>query len=68
MASEVLNNITREDIEWARQLSEEKRILDALNDESYEMEKIARKFKASGVSIEIIAGATGLSIEKVASL
>ena len=28
MASEVLNNITQEDIEWARQLSEEKFILD----------------------------------------
>jgi len=69
MASEVLINITREDIEWARQLSEEKYILDRqmmIYDAKQEGRlEIAKNLKANGVSVEIIAQSTGLSFEEV---
>ena len=73
MASEVLINITREDIEWARQLSEEKYILDrqmmiydAKQEGSQEKAlEVAKNLKANGVLVEIIAQSTGLSLEEV---
>ena len=73
MASEVLINITREDIEWARQLSEEKYILDRqmmIYDAKQEglqegRLEIAKNLKANGISVEIIAQSTGLSFEEV---
>jgi len=76
MASEVLINITEEDREWARQLSEEKRILDrrmmladAHSEGKQEMAlEAAKNLKEHGVSIEIIAKSTGLSQELIARL
>jgi predicted transposase/invertase (TIGR01784 family) len=72
MASEVLIEITQEDREWARQLSEEKYILDKQSMEATvrreERREVARNFKANGVSIEIIANSTGLSQEEITGL
>ena len=76
MASEVLVNITKEDIEWARQLSEEKRILDYQSDRESDrreareegLKEVAKKLKENGVSLEIIAQSTGLSPEEIAGL
>ena len=83
MASEVLIEITQEDREWARQLSEEKRILDKQSLEvtawreghkegreegRREKLQITKNLKASGVSIDIIAKSTGLSPEEIARL
>ena len=72
MASEVLINITKEDIEWARQLSEEKRILDRQSLDSYARKEmaleIAKNLKANGISIELIAQSTGLSPEAISNL
>ena len=68
MASEVLINITREDIEWARQLSEEKYILDRqmmIYDAKQEKAlEVAKNLKANGISIEVITQSTGLSLEE----
>ena len=100
MASEAIITITQEDREWARQLSEEKYILDMQSKEvtaerkglakgiekgraegreegraegivkgrTEGIKETARNFKANGVSIEIIAQSTGLSMEEVARL
>jgi len=83
MASEVLATITRDDIEWAKQLSEEKYILDTQTmmtearregraegreEGRQKALEVAKNFKASGVSIEIIAKATGISPEEIADL
>ena len=84
MASEVLIEITREDIEWARALSEEKYIQDTkmmIYDAKQEglqegrqegqQEKtleIAKNFKANGVAVDIIVRSTGLSPEEIAGL
>ena len=76
MASEELSTITREDREWAKQLSEEKYILDRqlmINEAKREGREertleIAKNFKANGVSIEIIAKATGISPEEIGAL
>ena len=84
MAGEVLIEITQEDIEWARQLSEEKYILDTkmmIYDAEQEglqkglqkgrQEKtleIAKNFKANGVAVDIIAQSTGLTPEEINNL
>ena len=76
MASETLATITREDVEWARQLSREKYILDTqfeINEARREgraegRQEVAKSLKANGVSIEIIAKATGISPEEIAIL
>ena len=80
---EVLITITQEEREWARQLSEEKYILDrqsllaharldGLKEGRQEGQKIleeaAKNLRTNGVSIEIIAKSTGLSQEEIAQL
>jgi len=79
MAGEVLIEITQEDIEWARQLSEEKYILDRqqmIYDAKQEARQegrqektleVAKNLKANGVAIDIIAQSTGLSPEEIAN-
>ena len=82
MASEVLIEITQEDREWARQLSEEKFILDkqsrdvtawreghkeGLQEGRRENQlEVARNLKANGASIELITNSTGLTPEEIA--
>jgi predicted transposase/invertase (TIGR01784 family) len=76
MASEVLIEITRDDIEWARQLSEERRILGYQSDmvsarregRQEGLKEAAKNLKANGISLEIIAQSTGLSPEAIAGL
>jgi len=76
MASEVLINITREDIEWARQLSEEKYILDRqmmIYDAKQEgrkesIEETAKNALAEGASIEFVQKITGLDLEAIKNL
>ena len=80
MASEVLINITREDIEWARQLSEEKYILDRqmmIYDAKQEgreqgrkesIAQIAKNALAEGASIEFVQKITGLDLEAIKNL
>jgi len=76
MAGEVLIEITQEDIEWARQLSEEKYILDTkmmIYDAKQEArqevrQEVAKNLKVNGFAIDIIAQSTGLSPEEIAKL
>jgi predicted transposase/invertase (TIGR01784 family) len=80
MASEVLIEITRDDIEWARQLSEEKRILDYQSDMASAKRKgrqegqqqkaleVARNALAAGASMEIVKKITGLDMETIKSM
>ena len=76
MASEEVFNITKEDIEWARELSAERRRLDAHHEmvEAWrkgQQEKaieVAKNLKANGISIEIIAQSTGIPSEEIAML
>ena len=81
MAGEALINITQDDIDWARQLSEEKYICDTQSFRVTAMregeqiglqkgrlealQEAARNFKANGVSVDIIAKSTGLSPEEI---
>ena len=65
MASEVLIEITRDDIEWARQLSEERDILayqsDMVTAKREGRQEVAKNMKANGISNEMIGQCTGLS-------
>ena len=76
MASEELFNITKEDIEWARELSAERQRLYAQHERvtawregrQEGFHEVAKNMKANGISLEVIAQCTGLSPEEIASL
>ena len=80
MASETLIEITQEDREWARQLSEEKFILDNQSirvtawreghkeGRREERLEVARNLKENGIPIEIISQSTGITSEEIVKL
>ena len=72
MASEVLLNISRDEIERARLFSEEKYELTIQSRITWakkkSKEEIARKALAKGASIEFVQEITGLSAEEIEKL
>jgi hypothetical protein len=76
MASEALIEITREDIEWARKLSEEKYLLDTQSERVTAERKgkkeatlnIARNALAEGATPEFVQKITGLDLEIINQL